>query len=100
MKTTSVKKPVVLLTTVILTSALAGCQPTKVDEAPEDESNETNDPSVVDERGDGQGCTKNPSSSRTDARSPASSTTVTTETAEFHVTGSVQSTSERGNHDD
>lgn len=60
MKTTSVKKPVLLLATVILTAAMAGCQPTKVEEAPEDESNETNDPSVVDERGDGQGLHEEP----------------------------------------
>ncbi|WP_350270818.1 hypothetical protein AAFP32_04505 [Brevibacterium sp. CBA3109] len=60
MKTTSVKKSLVLIATAILTTALAGCQPTKVEEAPEDGSNETNDPSVLDERGDGQGLHEEP----------------------------------------
>lgn len=59
MKTTHAKKPVILLTIIILTASLAGCEPKKVEEPPEG-SDETNDPSVVDERGDGQGLHEEP----------------------------------------
>ena len=60
MTTTHVKKPVILLATIILTASLAGCEPKKVEEAPDEGSNETNDPSVVEERGDGQGLHEEP----------------------------------------
>ena len=60
MKTTGVKKPIVLLATVILTASLAGCEPKKVEETPDEASTETNDPSAVDEHGDGQGIREEP----------------------------------------
>lgn len=60
MKTASMKKPLVLLATIILTASLAGCEPKKVEQQPDEGANETNDPSVVDEQGDGQGLHEEP----------------------------------------
>lgn len=48
-----------LTAAVIAVMALMGCEPQRVDEEPEG-SSETNDPSVVDERGDGQGLHEEP----------------------------------------
>lgn len=60
MKSKFAKKPIVLLAAAILTVSLAGCEPKKVEETPDEGSNETNDPSAVDERGDGQGLHEEP----------------------------------------
>lgn len=60
MKTTVGKKPVVVLAAAILTLTLAGCEPQRVDEEPDEGSSETHDPSAVDEHGDGQGLYEEP----------------------------------------
>lgn len=60
MNTSKLTKPLLLLTAGILAASLAGCESKRVEDTPEEGSNETNDPSVVEERGDGQGLHEEP----------------------------------------
>lgn len=60
MKTKRMATPLALLAAVTLTVTLAGCEPKKVEEQPDEGSSETNDPSEVDEHGDGQGLHEEP----------------------------------------
>lgn len=59
MHTSPLVRRLALTAAVIAVIALTGCEPQRVDEEPKG-SSETNDPSVVDERGDGQGLHEEP----------------------------------------